>query len=193
MQERWNWDEDSKLIQQNLRPMRMKAYCGKCSSVVKQTKKDKQRREMPWCQECDVYFFPYWEFRERDGSFYVNFVPKTAHGRITDLNVISAIPQKRKKKNDRPVERHQRGATYNDPIPNPPQNSQENSNKAPEHKDVSGQILKILTENNRHFKTGELVQMIQASRQSVMVTLKKLIAKKQIKKIKHGVYRINKR
>ena len=186
-----NWEEERERLQKYIRPTETEIYCGLCYSVVKQKKRDKQRREMPWCQVCDVYFLPYWEFDEKTGTIHVNFMPKTEYEKIKDLKVVSAIPEKQKMKNDSSVERHQKAASDSDTIPNPSKNRQEDD-KQPKHKDVAGQILKILTENNRHFKTGELVQQIQVSRQSVMVTLKKLVDKKQIKKIKHGVYAIKK-
>lgn len=182
MQKHLTWEEDHK-PRQVLKPTRIKVYCIECKSSVKQTKKDIQRREMPWCQGCDTYFLPFWELDKKYGHAILNFVRKTKQEKITDLHVISAIPEN--KKNDRPGER------YEGSEPNRHQNNRENKKKAPIHKDVAGQILKILTENKHHFKTGELVQQIQASRQSIMVTLKKLVAKKQIIKIKHGVYAIN--
>ena len=186
-----SWKEHLEL-KQVLKTMQTTIKCGLCYNIVKYTKEDEHGQELPWCKDCNVYFLPCWTLDENYGCFTVTFKPKTAIEKIKDVNIISTQPEK--KKNNKPVQTQDISITRDDPIPNTiqHQNSQENKKKTPIHKNVAGQILKILEENNRHFKTRELVENIQASRQSIMKNLKELTKEGKIRKIKRGTYAIKK-
>lgn len=160
--------EDCRRWERKLQPRDIGTLtCYHCHSSVDDTLKDARGVELPYCRFCGLFYQPKWVFSF--GRLGIIIEPRTKDATYTDHGEI---------RHDTTPKRDTTPTQHTDETP---------KNKAPQHKDVKGQILALAPTIGRITK-AELNTHIDASRQSVDVALKKLIAENKITEIEKRAY-----
>lgn len=147
--------------------------CYHCNSSVDDTLKDARGVELPYCRFCGLFYQPKWVFTF--GRLGIIIEPRTKDATYTDHG---EIPHDTTQQRDTATQQYKETQQYTDETP---------ENKAPQHKDVKGQILALVPTIGRITK-ADLKKHIDASRQSIDVALKKLIAENKITQIEKRAY-----
>lgn len=141
-----------------------KIKCYFCTETITTIATDARGKELPRCRPCNIYYQPHWTLQQ-DGTLAIGIMPRIHDYEHTETNE----------------------------IPQATQNETETSNtdeKAPQHKDVRGQILRLFDEKDRPIQTAEFLNLISASRQSITNALKKLIAEGRVHQTQRGTYEL---
>ena len=152
--------------------------CPFCDSQRTTIKEDVRGVLLPFCHICGVFLVLVWQIAEDATGRHlaVRLSPKPEHATYTEKRELGEAPLT---------------------LPTPQLAEQlpeeqlytpkRQGNATPEHKDVAGQVLRFLTQHNEA-TTQEMLDALDCSRVSLNNALRKLIATKQLRKVKHGVY-----
>lgn len=146
--------------------------CYFCADSVTLAQSDTRCGDLPYCQNCGISYYPQCQLSPI-GQLSIVIMPILWRD---EQNNPTDIPQT---ETDGDTD-----STYTEALPDTP------DEKAPQHKDVRGQILTIFAEKNRPIQTGEFLNIINASRQSITNALKKLIAEKRVHQPSRGTYQL---
>ena len=137
--------------------------CYFCDTTITQQDTDARGIPLPKCTKCDVYYEFQWILQ--DGIIGIKTIPRTYHNQQTEPNAIKHPPEQE----------------------HTPQTA---DTKAPQHKDVKGQIIALMAQKQTPIKTKELLNNINASRQSIMTQINQLIAHGKIRKVQRATYQL---
>lgn len=157
-----------------------KINCYFCKNTrVTKTATDARGTQMPKCTQCGIYYQPQWILQ--DGQLAISIMPRTHHNEQTQPNEIPQYTQQPSEQQpEQPSEQRQ----------TQPQQTRAPEQKAPERKDVRGQIIALMEQRQTPIKTADILKNINASRQSIMTQINQLIAHGKIRKIQRATYQI---
>lgn len=156
-------------------------HCYFCNTLVTTTETDGRSVQLPHCTACGIYYEFQWILQE--GDFGIIILPREYRYQHTEANEIGQQTQATHPHPEQTSEQQ-----------NEQQDEQPHANPirpiAPEHKDVRGQILALMAQRLTPIKTQELLNNINASRQSIMTQINKLIAQGKIRKVQRATYQL---
>ena len=152
-------------------------HCYFCNTLVNTTETDGRSVQLPHCTACGIYYEFQWILQE--GHFGIIILPREYRYQHTETNEIAQQTQATHPQPEQPSEQ-QDEQPHTQPI----------SPIAPQHKDVRGQIIALMQQRLTPIKTAELLENINASRQSIMTQINQLIAHGKIRKVQRATYQL---
>ena len=146
--------------------------CPFCDRAVTGSREDARGVSMPFCSVCGVFLVFVWKIDASELS--VRLSPKPKDATHTDPGEIAEDTRD----TEQPIAPQEKKTTQN------------NAGKTNRKKDVAEQILSYLKDRDASAKTGEMINALDCSRESLNNALNKLIEAKQICKERRGVYNI---